>query len=119
MIPTRDFPQDRFLLFVTKRGRIKRTGFAEFQNIRESGIRAIKLNEGDELIDVQIAGGNEEVILASSGGYANRFPIDEVRPMGRPAAGVAGGAVPAGDEGGWMGPVGHPGTEVFTGPSGG
>ncbi len=98
MIPTRDFPQDRFLLFVTKRGRIKRTGFAEFQNIRESGIRAIKLNEGDELIDVQIAGGNEEVILASSGGYANRFPIDEVRPMGRPAAGVAGMRVRTGDE---------------------
>src|SRR5213594_1997350 len=98
MIPTRDFPQDRFLVFVTKRGRIKRTGFAEFQNIRESGIRAIKLNEGDELIDVQIAGGIEEVILASAGGYANRFPIDEVRPMGRPAAGVAGMRVRAGDE---------------------
>src|SRR2546428_14179425 len=88
MIPTRDFPQDRFLLFVTKRGRIKRTGFAEFQNIRESGIRAIKLNEGDELIDVQIAGGNEEVILASAGGDAKRFPIDEVRPMGGPPAGI-------------------------------
>src|SRR2546425_1045343 len=98
MIPTRDFPQDRFLVFVTKRGRIKRTGFAEFQNIRESGIRAIRLNEGDELIDVQIAGGNEEVILASAGGYANRFPIDEVRPMGRPAAGVAGMRVRTGDE---------------------
>src|SRR5438093_1541080 len=49
MIPTRDFPPDRFLVFVTKRGRIKRTGFAEFQNIRESGIRAIKLNEGVEI----------------------------------------------------------------------
>src|SRR6266705_1092848 len=98
MIPTRDFPQDRFLVFVTKRGRIKRTGFAEFQNIRESGIRAIRLNEGDELIDVQIAGGNEEIILASAGGYANRFPIDEVRPMGRPAAGVAGMRVRTGDE---------------------
>src|SRR2546428_10716194 len=100
MIPTRDFPQDRFLLFVTKRGRIKRTGFAEFQNIRESGIRAIKLNEGDELIDVQIAGGNEEVILASAGGDAKRFPLYEVRPMGRPAAGGAGGRVPDGDGGG-------------------
>src|SRR5439155_1064994 len=63
MIPTREFPPDRFLVFVTKRGRIKRTGFAEFQNIRENGIRAIKLNEGDDLIDVRIAGGNEEVIL--------------------------------------------------------
>src|SRR5438093_13232207 len=99
MIPTRDFPPDRFLVFVTKRGRIKRTGFAEFQNIRESGIRAIKLNEGDELIDVRVAGGNEEVILASAGGYANRFPIDEVRPMVRHAAGVAGMRVRSGGEG--------------------
>src|SRR2546426_2512914 len=114
MIPTRDFPQDRFLLFVTKRGRIKRTGFAEFQNIRESGIRAIKLNEGDELIDVQIAGGNEEVILASAGGYANRFPIDEVRPMGRPAAGGAGGRGPEGGQGGSMALSTNPEAELLT-----
>src|SRR2546426_3524335 len=113
MIPTRDFPQDRFLLFVTKRGRIKRTGFAEFQNIRESGIRAIKLNEGDELIDVQIAGGNEEVILASAGGYANRFPIDEVRPMGRPAAGGRGMRGPCGDEGGAGALSPDPGTGII------
>src|SRR2546422_1903613 len=114
MIPTRDFPQDRFLLFVTKRGRIKRTGFAEFQNIRESGIRAIKLNEGDELIDVQIAGGNEEVVLASAGGDANRFPIDEVRPMGRPAAGVAGMRVRTGDEGVSMALSTNPEAELLT-----
>src|SRR2546425_13375079 len=119
MIPTRDFPQDRFLVFVTKRGRIKRTGFAEFQNIRESGIRAIKLNEGDELIDVQIAGGNEEVILASAGGDANRFPIDEGRPMGRPAAGVAGVRVRTGGEVGSMGLATQPGGGIFTGPSSG
>src|SRR2546430_778341 len=113
MIPTRDFPPDRFLVFVTKRGRIKRTGFAEFQNIRESGIRAIKLNEGDELIDVRIAGGNEEVILASAGGYANRFPIDEVRPMGRPAAGVPGMRVRSGDEVGSMALPSKPEAEVL------
>src|SRR3989442_15533456 len=89
MIPTREFLEDRFLVFATKKGRIKRTSLAEFQNIRVSGIRAIKLNEGDELIDVHIANGQEEVVLASAGGYANRFSIDEVRPMGRPAAGVA------------------------------
>ncbi len=114
MIPTREFPPDRFLVFVTKRGRIKRTGFAEFQNIRESGIRAIKLNEGDELIDVRIAGGNEEVILASAGGYANRFPIDEVRPMGRPAAGVAGMRVRSGDEVVSMALSSNPEAELLT-----
>jgi DNA gyrase subunit A len=98
MIPTREFPNDKFLLFVTKRGRIKRTSLAEFQNIRVSGIRAIKLNEGDELIDVHIAEGKEEVVLASAGGYANRFPIQQVRPMGRTAAGVAGMRVGSADE---------------------
>src|SRR5439155_26707125 len=96
--PTREFHPARFLVFVTKRGRIKRTGFAEFQNIRENGIRAIKLNEGDELIDVRIAGGNEDVILASAGGYATRLRIDDVRPIGGPAAGVAGMRVRSGDE---------------------
>ncbi len=98
MIPTREFPQDRFLVFVTKRGRIKRTSLAEYLNIRVTGIRAIRLNEGDELIDVQIADGDEEVVLASAGGYANRFPITQVRPMGRPAAGVAGMRVRHGDQ---------------------
>src|SRR3989449_11633788 len=91
MIPTREFPEDRSLVFATKKGRIKRTSLAEFQNIRVSGIRAIKLNEGDELMDVQIAQGDEEVVLASAGGYANRIRITQVRAMGGPAAGVAGG----------------------------
>src|SRR5881296_950905 len=98
MIPTRNFTEDQFLVFATKKGRIKRTSLAEFQNIRVSGIRAIKLKEGDELIDVQIAEGGEEVVLASSGGFANRFPITQVRPMGRTAAGVAGMRVRTGDE---------------------
>jgi DNA gyrase subunit A len=98
MIPTREFPEDRYLVFATKKGRIKRTSLTEFQNIRVSGIRAIKLNEGDELMDVQIAQGDEEAVLASAGGYANRFPITQVRPMGRTAAGVAGMRVRSGDE---------------------
>src|SRR2546426_3002748 len=98
MIPTREFPEDQFLVLATKKGRIKRTSLAEFQNIRVSGIRAIKLNEGDELMDVQIAHGDEEVVLASSGGYANRFPITQVGAMGRTAAGVAGMRVRGGDE---------------------
>jgi len=98
MIPTREFPEDRYLVYATKKGRIKRTSLAEFQNIRVSGIRAIKLNEGDALMDAQIAQGDEEVVLASAGGFANRFPITQVRPMGRTAAGVAGMRVRGGDE---------------------
>ena len=98
MIPTREFPEERYLVFVTKKGRIKRTSLAAFQNIRVSGIRAIRLNPGDELIDVQIADGDEETVLASAGGYANRFPLSQVRPMGRATAGVAGMRVRPGDE---------------------
>ena len=114
MIPTREFPEDRFFVFVTKKGRIKRTSLAEYQNIRVSGIRAIKLNEGDELIDVQIADGDEEVVLASAGGYANRFPIAQVRAMGRTAAGVSGMRVRAGDEVVSMALSKDPGTELLT-----
>ena len=114
MIPTREFQEDRFFVFVTKKGRIKRTSLAEYQNIRVSGIRAIKLNEGDELIDVQIADGDEEVVLASAGGYANRFPIAQVRPMGRTAAGVAGMRVRAGDEVVSMALSKAPGAELLT-----
>lgn len=114
MIPTREFPEDRFFVFVTKKGRIKRTSLAEYQNIRVSGIRAIKLNEGDELIDVQIADGDEEVVLASAGGYANRFPIAQVRAMGRTAAGVAGMRVRAGDEVVSMALSKDPGAELLT-----
>src|SRR3989449_6716422 len=117
MIPTREFPEDRFLVFATKRGRIKRTSLAEFQNIRVSGIRAITLNEGDELMDVQIAHGDEENVLASSGGYANRFAITQVRPMGRTAAGVAGKRVRAGDNRVSMSLSKRPGAELLTGLS--
>ena len=119
MIPTREFPEDQFLVLATKKGRIKRTSLADFQNIRVSGIRAIKLNEGDELMDVQIAHGDEEVVLASSGGFANRFPITQVRPMGRTAAGVAGMRVRGGDELVSMSLSKNPDAELLTVLSGG
>src|SRR2546426_6048628 len=114
MIPTREFPEDRSLVFATKKGRIKRASLAEVQNIRVSGIRAIKLNEGDELMDVQIAQGDEQTVLASSGGYANHFPITQVRPMGRTAAGVAGMRVREGDDLVSMSLSRNPGAELLT-----
>jgi len=119
MIPIREFPEDRSVVFVTKRGRIKRTSLAEFHHILASGIRAIKLNAGDELIDVQIADGDEEVVLASAGGYANRFPISQVRPMGRAAAGVAGMRVRSGDQVVSMSLAKDPSAELLTTLSGG
>src|SRR5207247_6787963 len=119
MIPTREFPEDRYLVYATKKGRIKRTSLAEFHDIRVSGIRAIKLNEGDALMDAQIAQGDEEVVLASAGGFANRFPITQVRPMGRTAAGVAGMRVRGGDEVVSMSLSKNPDAELLTVLSGG
>ena len=119
MIPIREFRQERSLVFVTKKGRVKRTSLAEFQHILTSGIRAIRLNAGDELIDVQVADGDEEVVLASSGGYANRFPLSQVRPMGRAAAGVAGMRVRSGDEVVSMSLSKDPKAEMLTALSGG
>ena len=90
MIAVREFDPLRTIVFATKRGRIKQTRLDAFQRPNVRGIRAIELNEGDELVEARIADGDEEVILASAGGYANRFALTEVRSMGRTAAGVRG-----------------------------
>ena len=90
MIAVREFDPLRTIVFSTKLGRIKQTRLDAFQRPNIRGIRAIELNEGDELVEARIADGDEEVILASAGGYANRFALTEVRSMGRTAAGVRG-----------------------------
>src|SRR5213080_900051 len=90
MIAVREFDERRTIVFATKLGKIKRTRLDSFKRPNIRGIRAIALNPGDELVEARIADGEEEVILASAGGYANRFPLTEVRPMGRTAAGVRG-----------------------------
>ncbi len=97
MIPVREFSEDKWIVFATEKGRIKRTNLSLYGNVRISGIRAIKLPPGDDVIDAQIAAGDEECILASAGGYANRFPLSEVRPQGRVATGVRGMRLRAGD----------------------
>src|SRR5205809_446918 len=90
MIAVREFDERRTIVFATKLGKIKRTRLDSFKRPNIRGIRASALNPGDELVEARIADGDEEVILASAGGYANRFPLTEVRPMGRTAAGVRG-----------------------------
>ena len=90
MIAVREFNPQRTIVFATKLGRIKQTRLDAFQRPNVRGIRAIELNEGDELVEARIADGDEEVILASARGYANRFALNEVRSMGRTAAGVRG-----------------------------
>jgi DNA gyrase subunit A len=97
MIAVREFDDRRSIVFATKLGKIKRTRLDAFKRPNVRGIRAIALNEGDELVEARIADGYEEIILASAGGYANRFSLRDVRPMGRTAAGVRGMRLRKGD----------------------
>src|SRR5436189_4217435 len=90
MIAVREFDPQRTIVFATKLGKIKQTRLDAFKRPNVRGIRAIALNDGDELVEARIADGDPEVILASAGGSANRFSLGEVRAMGRTAAGVRG-----------------------------
>ncbi len=90
MIAVGEFDPLRTIVFATKMGKIKQTRLDAFQRPNIRGIRAIELNEGDELVEARIADGDEEAILASAGGHANRFALSDVRSMGRVAAGVRG-----------------------------
>ena len=78
------------LFFTTKQGTVKRTEATEFQNIRTSGLIAINLNEGDELISVRLTDGQQNIIIGTKDGYAASFDENDVRSMGRNATGVRG-----------------------------
>ena len=93
----REFGDDRWLLFATRDGKVKRTPLAAYGNVRKVGIRAINIREGDELIDVRITGGDDEVILATEAGKAIRFRESDCRGMGRVAEGVMGIRLAEGD----------------------
>jgi DNA gyrase subunit A len=88
VLPIRKLGTEEFLVMVTKRGYIKKTSLAEFGNVRRSGLIAIHLMDGDELLGVQLTDGNAELLLATSDGYAIRFDEKTVRPMGRASRGV-------------------------------
>ena len=80
----------KYVFFATRRGRVKKTELDEFTNIRSSGIIAINLEDGDELIGVRITDGNQQIVLSTREGQAIRFKEEEARSMGRAAAGVIG-----------------------------
>ena len=98
VLPVRKFSGDRFLLFCTKNGVVKKTPLSAYGNVRAMGIYAIKFREGDELIDVRITDGANEVVLATRRGKAIRFHESDVRPMGRHTEGVMGIRLGKGDE---------------------
>jgi DNA gyrase subunit A len=89
-LTVREFQPGCYVLFATKQGAVKKTALDEYANPRPSGIIAIKLNAGDEVIGVRLTDGEREVILSTAAGQAIRFREADVRPMGRNAAGVRG-----------------------------
>ncbi|HZD05518.1 MAG TPA: DNA gyrase C-terminal beta-propeller domain-containing protein, partial [Longimicrobiales bacterium] len=97
VVPVREFPDDHYLLFATRQGVVKKTALSAYSNIRTVGLNAINIRAGDELIDVQITHGDDQVILGSRDGMAIRFDEQDVRPMGRPTEGVRGIRLEPGD----------------------
>lgn len=90
IIPTNEFPDDHYMVFCTENGLLKKTVMSQYGNIRNRGIKAIKLDDGDKLIETWMTDGNDEIILATAGGSACRFDESEVRPTGRDTMGVKG-----------------------------
>jgi DNA gyrase subunit A len=90
MLPIKEFEESKFVFMATSLGTVKKTSLALFSRPRASGIIAVALDAGDKLVGVAITDGSKDILLFSTGGKAIRFVEDEVRPMGREAAGVRG-----------------------------
>ena len=97
VMPVRDFGEEVYLTMVTKQGVIKKTALSDYQNIRVTGINAINIDEGDELLDVIRTDGTCQIFVATRDGMAVRFQESDVRPMGRVARGVRGVNLRKGD----------------------
>ncbi len=97
MLPVSEFSEEQYLFFCTKLGTVKKTALSEYSNPRTNGIKAIKVESGDELIDVQITSGTNDVILATRHGLSVRFHESDVRHMGRDTTGVKGIELRTGD----------------------
>jgi DNA gyrase subunit A len=97
IIDTRDYETNRFLFFATRNGQVKKTKFTEYDSSLRAGLIAINLRDGDELVKVIPTNGDDDIFMVSQGGMTIRFSEDEVRAMGRAAAGVRGMKLRAGD----------------------
>jgi len=90
VVPTDDLDPDESITMATRQGYVKRTPCSEFENILSTGIRAAKLEDGDELVDVEVTDGTKDLVVATEGGMTIRFDESDVREMGRSARGVRG-----------------------------
>ncbi|WP_022853856.1 DNA gyrase subunit A [Thermodesulfatator atlanticus] len=98
ILPVREFKEDWYVFFVTRKGLVKKTSLAAFSNPRSTGIVAAAVREGDELIAAGLTDGDKDILLVTRKGQSIRFHEDDVRPMGRTAAGVKGMDLAQGDE---------------------
>jgi DNA gyrase subunit A len=97
LVPVREFDEQHWLMFSTRNGTVKRTVLSAYGNPRSNGINAINIEPGDELIDVQVTDGNNDVVLATRNGMSIRFHETDVREMGRATTGVKGIELEQGD----------------------
>ena len=98
VIPVSEFSDNKFLVFATTQGYIKKTALSAYSRPRQGGIHAIKLEEGDDLVRVVLTDGTQNLLLASTNGQAIRFAESDVRPMGRVSRGVIGMKLRKGDQ---------------------
>ena len=98
ILVTREFSENKFVFFVTKKGVVKKTDLNAFSNVRSAGIIALGIDEGDSLVAVKITDGSKDILLSTASGMSIRFPESEVRSMGRTAYGVKGITLEDGDE---------------------
>jgi DNA gyrase subunit A len=117
-LPVREFQDGRYIVFATKNGLIKKTELMAYANPRSSGIRAIGLEERDEVIGVQLTDGQQEIILSTADGQSIRFKEEQVRPTGRGTFGVVGMKLDPGDKVVSM-EILSPGADVLTVSEGG
>ncbi len=97
VLVTREFEENKFVLFVTRAGVVKRTDLTAFENVRTSGLKALGIDDGDALVSVKITDGTKDVLISTAQGMSIRFNETEVRSMGRAAFGVKGITLEPGD----------------------
>ncbi|MCP4913768.1 MAG: DNA gyrase subunit A [Oligoflexia bacterium] len=89
-IPNKDDLDNKFLIFATKKGLVKKTALSEYKNVKQSGLKAIKVQDGDSIINVRVSDGTKDVLLCATSGKIIRFDETDARPMGRVSQGVKG-----------------------------
>jgi DNA gyrase subunit A len=90
ILPVREFKENEYVTMVTRAGIIKKTPLSDFSNVRNVGLNAISIDEGDELVSAKVTNGKNDIFLCSKDGMSIRFSEEDVRPMGRTARGVIG-----------------------------